>query len=185
MEKSNFGKTKLYWAKIAAGISFSIISTFIMFAVAFLAALCLYGTKGFNAAFQLIYPHNLDPITCGQAILMAYGCMVFSAVIVGVFVMVLSELLHSNIAVLSVSMGMLFLATILNIPEQYRVLAQIYDWLPWCFLATWNVFGQYTLPVFGYYFTPWQAVPLIYLIGSIAIAFLGEPLYKRYQINGR
>ncbi len=150
-----FGKTKLYWAKIIARISFSAISTIIMSCVAFLTTFCLYGAEGFDTAFQLIYTRNSDPITCGQAILIAYGCMVFAAVVVSVFVMVLSELLHSNIAVLSISTGMLFLAMILNIPEQHRVLAQIYDWLPWCFLAPWNVFNQYTISLFGHYFTPW------------------------------
>ncbi len=180
-----FGKTKLYWVKLVAGISFSVISTIVMCTLAFLTTFCLYGLNGFGAAFQLMYTRNSDPITCGQAILIAYGCMVIAAAAVSVFVMVLSELLRSNIATLAVSAGLLILPMIVSVPEQYRVLAQIWDWLPWCFLAPWNVFNHYTLSLFGCYFTPWQAVSIIYVIVGTVLVLIGKPLYKRYQINGR
>lgn len=39
------------------------------------------------------------------------------------FVMVLSELLHSNIAALAISTALLFMAMIVHVPKQYRVLA--------------------------------------------------------------
>ncbi len=179
------GKEKLYWAKLGAGISFSAVSAFLLTVTAFGAAFVLYGTEGFEAAFQLMYPRSSDPITCGQAMLLAYGCMGMAAVAVGIFVMVLSELLHGNLAALSVSVGLMLLAMIVSIPAQYRVSAQIWDWLPWCFLTPWNVFGCYTLPLFGQYLSPWQAVPGIYLAASIALALLGKPLYKHYQVSGR
>ncbi len=181
----SLGKTKLYWAKITAGIGFSIISSIILFAVTFLGAVALHGAKGFHAAFQLLYSGNSDPITCGQAILIAYGCMVAAAVAMSILVMVLSELLHSNIAALAVSTALLIMPMFISIPQQYRVIAQIWDWLPWSFLAPWNVFNQYTLPLLGHYLTPWQAAPILYFIMSAALGWLGKPLYKRYQIRGR
>ncbi len=181
----SLGKTKLYWAKIAVGVSFSVICSFIMFAVTFLTTACLYGTEGFHAAFQLMYTRNSDPITCGQAILIAYGCMVFAAIVISTIVMFLSELLNSNLATLAISTALLIMPMFVSVPEQHRVLAQIFDWLPWCFLTPWNVFNQYTLSVFGHYLTPWQAVPMLYFAVSIVIVFLGQPLYKKYQISGR
>ena len=181
----SFGKTKLYWAKIATGISFAAVSTAMIFAVTVLIAICLYGTEGFNAAFQLMYPQSSAPITCGQAILIAYGIMLITAIIISVFVMVLSELLHSNIATLSISIGLLILSMVVSVPRQYRVIAQIWDWLPWSFLAPWNVFNQYTFPLLGHYFAPWQAVPIIYFVISVMIAFGGKPIYQRFQVSGR
>ncbi len=179
------GKGKLYWAKIGAGLSLSVLSAVLLSAIAFLTVFLLHGTEGFGAAFQLMYTRNSSPITCGQAIFIAYGCLVVSAAAVGIFVMVLSELLHSNMAALTMSVGMVFLSMILNIPEQYRVLSQIWDWLPWCFLGPWNVFGCYTLPVFGHYLVSWQAVPLLCLGAGIAMAFAGRACYRRYQVSGR
>lgn len=182
---SPLGKTRLYWTKIAVGISFAMISTILFCAVTFVLTLCLYGSGGFQAAFQLIYAQNSDPITCGQAVIIAYGNMMFAAILTSVFVMVLSELLHSNIATLAVSTGLLIVAMMVNVPERYRMLAQIWDWFPWCFIVPWNVFGQYTISVFGHYLAPWQAVPMIYFACSAIIAVIGKPVYQRFQITGR
>lgn len=182
---SPLGKTMLYRAKIAAGISFAMVCTLLFSVFTFVPALCIYGAEGFPAAFQLILADNSDPVTCGQAILIAYGNMMATAVITSVFVMVLSELLHSNIATLAVFIVLIISAMIFNVPEQYRVLSQIWTWLPWCFLTPWNVFGQYTVSIFGHYLTPWQAAPMIYLALCVMIAAIGKPVYQRYQVSGR
>lgn len=182
---SPLGKTRLYWAKMAAGISFAVMSTILFFLFLYAATICLYGAEGFQAAFQFIYPNSSEPITCGQAVLIAYGNMVIAAVIISIFVMVLSELLHSNIAVLAVSTILLIMTMIVGVPEQYRVLAQIWSWFPWCFPAPWNVFGKYTISVFGHYLTPWQAVPMIYTALSVLLGAVGKPIYQRFQVSGR
>lgn len=182
---SSLGKTRLYWAKTAAGISFAAVSTLVFLIVTFIMTICLHGAGGFNAPFQLIYVANSDPISCGQAILIAYGNMMFTAILIGVFVMALSELLHSSIATLAVSTGLLIVEMIVSVPEQYRILSQIWNWLPWCFPAPWNVFGQYTISVFGNYLAPWQAVPLIYIVTGVIIAAVGKPVYQRFQVSGR
>lgn len=111
--------------------------------------------------------------------------MTFAAIVTSIFVMVLSELLRNNIVALAVSTGLLIMEMIVVVPEQYRLLAQIWDWLPWCFLAPWNMFGKYTVSIFGHYFTSWQAVPIIYLVVSIVIAAVGKPIYQRFQVSGR
>lgn len=182
---SPLGKTWVYWAKIIAGISFAVISTILLSFFTFIMTICLHGADGFRAAFQLIFISNSDPITCGQAILIAFGSMTFAAIVTSIFVMVLSELLRNNIAALAVSTGLLIMEMIVVVPEQYRLLAQIWDWLPWCFLAPWNMFGKYTVSIFGHYFTSWQAVPIIYLVVSIVIAAVGKPIYQRFQVSGR
>lgn len=182
---SPFGKTMLYWAKITAGITFAAISTILLLAFTFVSTICLYGPNGFQAAFQLIFTQNSDPVTCFQAVLIAFGNMVITTVIVSIIVMVLSEMLQSNIAALAISTGFLILPIIVQIPMQYRVLAQIWDWFPWNYLSRQNVFGQYTISVFGHYFTPWQAVPVIYAASSVLIAAIGKPIYQRFQVSGR
>lgn len=182
---SAFGKRRLYWAKIAAGVSFAAVSTLLFFVFIFTMTVCIYGAEGFHAAFQLIYALSPEPITCGQAILIAYGNMMLTAVLLSVFVMVLSELLHSSIATLAVSAGLQIVALIVIMSEQYRVLSQIWNWMPWCFLTPWNVFGEYTLSVFGHYLAPWQAVPLLYIAAGMIIAAIGKPIYQRFQVTGR
>ena len=182
---SSLGKTKLYQAKIAAGIAFSASVALLFIAVTFLLTLLLFGTNGFHAAFQLIYPRCPEPLTCGQALLIAYGILLIVSVTVSIFVMILSELLHSNIAALSIITGLLLSSMIISVPEQYRLLAQLWDWLPFCLITPWNIFGTYTLSLFGAHLPPWQAAPLLYLLAGAVIAFLGKPFYKRFQISGR
>lgn len=182
---SPLGKTKLYLAKITAGISFAAISTILVSVITSVIILCIYGAEGYNAIFQLIYNGNSDPITSGQAVIIAYGNMVITVVIVSIFVMVLSEMLHSNIAALSVSTVLLILPMFFSVPARYRVLSQIWDWYPWGYLAPWNVFGNYTISIFGHYLTPWQAVPIIYFVLCVIIVLIGKPIYERFQVSGR
>lgn len=182
---SPLGKTALYSAKIAVGISFAALSTALYLVFLFLSTLCLYGLEGAQAPYQFLDALSSDPISCGQALLIAYGILFIATVVTGVFVMVLSELLQSGIATLAVSTGLLLLSMIFSMPKQYRVLSQIWDWLPWSFLSPLNVFGNYTVSVFGHYFTPWQAVPVLYLAAGIIIVLIGKPVYRRFQVSGR
>lgn len=182
---SPMGRKKLYWAKITAGISYAAVAVLAFFAVISLLAFSLYGSEGFGAAFQLHSRSNSDPITCGQALLIAYANMLIAAIFVSIAVMILSELLHSSMAALAISAGMLIASMVVSVPEYYRGIAQIWSWLPWCFPAPWNVFGKYTLSVLGTHLTPWQAVPLIYALLSVAAAWGGKFIYQRYQVSGR
>lgn len=182
---STHGKGIAYWAKILAGISYAVGISLILSTVAFGLAFAVYGTDGFTAMFQLIFVDYSYPLTAGQGVLILYGCMFVTAVIFSVFVMLLSEMLHSSIATLAITSGTLILSMICSIPPQYRVLAQIWDWLPSGFLTPWNVFDLRLLSVFGHYFTAWQAVPLIYALLSVAVAWSGKLVYQRYQVSGR
>lgn len=179
------GKTTLYWAKISAGITCAAGAALVFFALLAAVTFTLYGTDGFHAAFQLLYSRNSDPITCGQALLISLGNVLVTAVTVGALVMMLSELLHSSMAALAVSAGLLTASMAISVPNYIRWLSQLWDWQPWSFMAGWNIFGRYTLPVLGAYLTPWQAVPLIYLLLMALAAWGARAAYRRYQVSGR
>ena len=133
----------------------------------------------------MVFAQYSYPLTAGQAILIIYGCVLVTTVIFSVFVMLLSEMLHSNIATLAITSGMLMLSMICTIPAQYRVAAQIWAWFPSSFLTPWNILDVRLVSVFGHYFTAWQAVPVIYIIISIIIAAIGKPIYQHFQVSGR
>ncbi|MDO5401106.1 MAG: ABC transporter permease subunit [Eubacteriales bacterium] len=179
------GKGQLYWAKMLAGISCAVAAALVLCAVTVAITVMLYGGGGFHGAFQLDNRGSSDPITCGQAMLIAYGNLLVTAVLVAVAVMLLSELLRSSMAAMAISAGMLLASMLVNVPEYDRVLAQLWDWQPWAFLAPWNVFGRYTLPVPGGYLTAWQAVPILYVLVCAAAAWGGRWVYRRYQVSGR
>lgn len=187
MLSSIWGKKDVYWAKILAGISVSIAASLLMTGFAVGLSLGIYGSEGFQAAFQLYPSNNMYsyPMTIGKACMIAYGMLLITAILASLFVMVLSELLHSNIATLSVSTGIIIAGLICSIPAQYRVWAQIWNWLPMTFLDSWNIFDLRLLTVFGHGFVAWQAVPVIYILCSIGLAVVGRYVYKGYQVSGR
>lgn len=185
MLSSAKGKTTAYWAKILAGITFAVAAATIMSLTTLFLCLSIFGAEGFDTPMQIYFPAYSYPLTMGKACLIAYGILILTSILAGVFVMVLSELLHSGVATLAISSGLIILGGMISMPVQYRVLAQIWDWSPMVYLATWNIFDSRTLTLFGQCFTSWQVVPVLYILLSIVLAFAGKYIYQRYQVSGR
>ena len=180
------GKSLAYWAKLLAGGTVSAVCALILSLAAATFSLGIYGATGFHAALQLEVHFYSYSLTLGQACLIMYGALIVTSLLASVFVMVLSELLHSNIAALAVSTGLILLGIIIgSIPDQYRIIAQIWDSLPMTFLAPWNVFSVRPITLLGHCFTSWQTIPIIYILCSILIAVAGKRVFQQYQVSGR
>lgn len=182
---SKLGKRKLYWAKILAGFTFAAGSTLLFSAAAVLLSFLLYGTGGSQAAIQLVFTKSSLQLNMGEMVLILYGVMLVSAILAGVFIMVLSELLRSNIGTLSIVTGILLLTMFVQVPSQYRVSSQLWSYIPSNFISPWNTFGAKLVPVAGTYLPPWQAVPVCYLLLAGLLALAGRRIYERYQVGGR
>lgn len=179
------GKSRLYLAKIAAAVFFSIAVATLLFAATLLTTLIVYGPDDPSAALQLIYPQTSAPITCARAVVILFVSLLAAAVVTGILCAMLSEALGNGIAVIAVMIALLIVPMMFSVPEQYRIAAQIWNWLPFGFVSPWNIFGGYTLPIFGKYFAPWQAVPGIYALAGAAAALMGFVGYRRWNVGGR
>lgn len=179
------GKTIAYQAKMLAGITMAVIGSTAMTVTIVGLSLGAFGAAGFQAVLQLLYEGYSYPLTVGQACLITYGILILTSILEAVFVMVLSEILHSNLATLAVSSALIFAGMMIHIPEQYRMISQIWNSLPITFLTLWNIFDVRLISVFGHYFVSWQAVPVIYMVCGIVMAVLGRRVYQRYQVSGR
>jgi len=182
---SKFGKNIAYWAKFFAGISFATGTALLLLTFAVLLAFGAYGIGDFNAMIQLVFAQYSYSLTAGQMVLILYGCVLATTMVYSALIMLLSEMCHNSIATLAITSGMLIFSMIGSVPFQYRVLSQIWNWLPSGFLAPWNIFDVRLLLIFGHYFTAWQAVPAIDVIASFLLAFIGKPIYQQFQISGR
>lgn len=179
------GKRRLYWVKLFAGITVGFVGALLMTALTWILCLCVYGSEGFDTAIQIFYTNYAGNITMGQACLIAYGCLLVAAFLIGVFVMFLSELFRSSIAAISITTGMILAGMLVQIPAEYRILGQIWDYMPTCFLAMWNTFDLRLISLFGTHFTSYQIVPLLYIVAAALLAWLGSRIYCRHQISGR
>lgn len=181
------GKNMVYWAKIAAGTSVSAGCAMVLSVLTFGLIFAIYGAEGFQASLRLsayMWASSCT-LTIGQACLVAYGILVITAAFVSVIVLVLSEVLRNNIATLAVCVGMIIAGMLVKIPYQYRVLSQLWDWLPLRFLNADNTFDIRMFPVFGHCFVSFQIVPVIYILTGVAAAIVGKVVYRNYQVSGR
>ena len=185
MLSSAKGETTAYCAKILAGITISVAAATLMSLTTIILCLSIFGADGFETPMQIYFTTYSYPLAMGEACLIAYGVLIITSILAGVFVMVLSELLHNGVATLAISSGLIILGGMISMPVQYRILAQIWDWSPMAYLSTWNVFDSRTLTLFGQCFTSWQVVPVIYILLSVALAVGGKYIYQRYQVSGR
>jgi hypothetical protein len=179
------GKMRLYWVKLFSGMTVGFVGALLMTALTFGLCFGIYGTEGFDTAIQIFYNDYAGNITVGQACLIAYGCLLVTAFLISIFVMFLSELFHSSIAAIAITAAMILAGALVQPPAEYRILGQIWDYLPTCFLAMWNTFDIRLVSLFGTHFTSYQIVPLIYVVVASLLAFLGRRIYCRRQISGR
>ena len=182
---SRYGKGTLYLAKMLAGISFSAGVSLLYTIAAFALTMAVYGSDGFSSAIQLIYAEYSAPLSIGGVVLISYGLMLAASVLTGVFTMVLSEILRNGTGTLAVIGGITILSMYVLIPAQYRVLAQIWNYLPCVFVYIQNILNCRLIPFFGTYLTNIQFVPILYIATGGILSVAGFKIYQRYQVSAR
>lgn len=180
------GKTLAYWAKIFAGGTVSIAFAGGLSLIVAILSFAIHGAGGSQTAIQLVLYFYSGSLTLGQAYLIMSAVLMITALLWGVFVMVLSEILRSNVATLAVSTGLILSGMIVDsISDRFRIISQLWDSLPMRFLSPWNVFSVRPITLSGHCFTSWQIIPVIYILCSIIIAILGKRAFQQYQVSGR
>lgn len=182
---SRYGKGTLYLAKMLVGISFAVGISLLYTIAAVLLVLVVYGGDGFFAAFQLIDSNYSAPISVGHAVLIGYGLLLVAALLIGVFVMVLSEILKNGIGTLATISGIIIWAMFVSIPYHYRVLSQIWNYLPSIFISRSGIFDCRLIPFFGTYLTNIQFVPFLYIVIAGILSVVGYKIYQKYQVGAR
>lgn len=182
---SKYGRGVIYRAKFMAGLLVAFLMSFVIAITTVGMAFLIYGSEGFDTAFQLIYVGSSCPITVGQAVLIAYVMVLFVGAFTGAIVMMLSELLHSSVGTLAIVIGMVLLSMMIVVPEEYRLVEQLWSYLPSNFVAVWSIFSPCTVVILGKIFLAWQVVPVLYVVlGSVA-ALLAKNAFVKYQVSGR
>ena len=177
---SKHGKRRLYYAKIAAGITVGLSSAVLLFVFFLLLTLSIYGSDGMGAQLQLaaISPY---PLTIGQGILILFALYVLAALLFSVFAMFSSELFRSSVAVMAVMVFGILLSLVIHIPDRWRVLSQLWHLLP-SQVVTPEVFHEYRLlPWLGGYLNVLQTVPLFYAFLIIGLIVVGRCFFKNYK----
>ena len=181
---SRHGRTKIYWAKVCAGISLTVLCVVITSALTMPISLIAFGIDGFSADIDLIYPYPGN-LTVGKMLIIAEFCILAATVFCGVFAMLLSLCLHNSTASLGSSAAILTLGAMLYMAPKNRILGQISGVLPGAFISQWKFMDIRLMELFGHYFTCYEYVPVLYLIFDILIIVAGKFIYEKMQIKSR
>lgn len=182
---SKCGRGEVYRAKFGAGILLAFGMSLIMVLFTLGLALSVYGAEGFHGAFQLEYSGCSAPISVGEAVIIAYTMVLFAGVFMGALVMMLSEVLHSSVGTLAIATGIIVLPMFFTMPEEYRLLGQLWSYLPSDFVAVWSLFSPQTVVIGKVVLQAWQAVPILYTALGVVFALVTKRAFVRYQVSGR
>ena len=182
---SRYGKKQLYFAKIFAGITFSVISAILIFGVALFSNILVYGANGFQAKLQIAFPLSSWNMSVGESILVLFISLIAISVLYGGTVMLLSEVLKSSVAVMAIPIGITLLTMMVDVPYPFRLASQIYDLLPTNLLVKWELWDDRLICILGKYFINYQIAPIVYLLLAFFIIAIGKIIYQKYQVLAR
>jgi len=182
---SKCGREKVFGAKFLVGIGFAFFLSMLFAVTTICLAFALYGAEGFDGPLQLIYTGSAQPISLGQAVLIAYSVVVVTGIFTGALVLFLSEVLRNSVGTLAIVVGIIILPMFLTVPDEYRIWAQLWSYLPGDFVAAWTIFCPRIVMLFGKALQGWQIVPVVYMVLSILFGLGGRRAFVRYQVTGR
>ena len=184
---SRYGRKPVYLAKIFTGMTFSAGITLLLTLIFAIPTFLIYGTDGADTRMQLLKPEASWNLTAaGMTGIMLLLAMA-AALILSAAAMVLAEKSKSSTVPMAVLVSLLIVTNVVSIPDQYRVLSQIWGCLPTTIVSVWNSFSSRLVPapVPGGYLTVWQAAPLVYAAAAALLLALGYRIYRRFQAGGR
>lgn len=183
---TRFGRRPAFLAKLITAASFSICAVLLLFASAAVPSFLIYGMEGFQAQIQIALPGSSWDLTMGQAVLILTGISLAAAVLLSCAALLLAEIFKSSIPAAGILIGLLLISSFLNIPEQFRLLSQIWSYCPAKLISvTGSLLEPRLVPFFGTYLASWQFGPFLYLLLSIFFALGGYHIYRRWQAGGR
>ena len=183
---SRNGKKVLYWAKITAGMLFTMISTAIILLATAMPQLFAFGVDGLHAPIQLIVPASAVQMSFGEIILYVYLVAIVAAFLYCSIILCCSELFrNSTVAVVAIIVILVLIPMMIVIPYEYRVLAQIFELNPINVLALWSTLDYRLVPIGGGYLTVYQVAPVLYTVLIVVFLWVGRRAYLNYQVKGR
>ena len=175
---NKLGKKTTFLAKMSAGITVGLGTSVILTLSLFAVVLGYFGTEGYDLMMTVFFRDYTYPVTVGTGCIICYAILQVVALLWSIFVMAISEFIKNGMATLATTMLIVIVGGMISVPDQFRVIGQIWDWLPTSYLAFWNVFDERTLPMFGKYFLSWQVLPVLYLFATVIIFFVGKRKYE-------
>lgn len=178
---SRHGKGRLFFAKMAASITFGAACSVFMFIIFLLSAILVYGAEGSNVVIQICKPICSRSLTMGQAVFLMGGMYIVLGMVYSVLTIFLSEAVKSAIAVMGIMAGGMLFTLAYQIPYAHRVASQIYNLLPTRILNVEQLWDGRLVTVFGLHLTNYQTAIILYVVVSVLLVWQGNRIWKKLK----
>lgn len=178
------GRKKLAHAKILAGMTVGFFETVILIIACAGTEFAISGFKGYETSVRFFVGPTIMDMKIGDVLLWYVGIMLIIGLLFSAMSMCLSQVLHNSIAVVAVMM-LMWLLSMLNVPDSMGLIARMWNYLPVTFLGSWTVTDYHLVSLFGKQLTIIESAPLIYFILIVVFVSVTMLSYHRYQVKGR
>lgn len=134
---------------------------------------------------QMKVIHVPFALSIGQAVMILFGMTILAGVLESVFVMFLSELFNNSVSAMAIVVGIMLLSQVVTIPQNWRVLYELWNSMPSILLAEWSFLETRLVPFFGAYLTNFQFSAILYLVLTSIFVTIGKRRYQKFQVGGR
>lgn len=182
---SKLGKSKLYWAKLLAGITIGVGFSVLLVTASLGITAAVFGLNGFDAAIQFIL---LRPflISIGQAALILIALSIVASLLISVAVMLLSEITKNSLVTISLIAGALIVTLFIKeMPDSNRFLYELWYLLPTNLVSLSGAFRYTLLSIGSLQLTTYQFAPMALVLVTIAFSIIGKLVYSKYQVDAR
>lgn len=178
------GRRKLFTSKFLAGMTVGVLEALLIVLACVGTEFAVSGTGGIHSSVQFFVGPTAMNMEIGKAFLIFMGILFVISVLFSVMTMFLSQVCRNSIAVVAVMM-VLWLLSMVNIPNTLGIIARAWKYLPVTFLGSWTFTDYHLIWLFGKPLTIIESAPIIYIIVAIIMAIGTKFSYNKYQVNGR
>ena len=178
---SKHGKGRFFSAKTAAGLTFGVMCSVLLFFVYVVSLMCVYGPEGSSVVIQLYRPLCSRGLTMGQAVFLLGGIYIILGSIYSILAMFLSEAVKNAVAVMAIMTGGMLLTMFIQIPYQYRFVSQVYSLLPTRILNVEQLWDGRLLTIFGLHLTNYQTAVILYVVAGALLVWKGNRIWQKLK----
>ncbi|MCR5106251.1 MAG: hypothetical protein K6B68_17615 [Eubacterium sp.] len=182
---TRYGRKTMFISKIIAGLIFFLIYTTLLFVVLVCLVLVTKGLDGADSILQLEHPWVAYPFTFGEFCTKETIIVFTASILFAVVSMVFSLMFGRGLAVTGMMIGVFLTSGIITIPDRLRMLGHMRDLLPTNLSSIYSTYNFRLIGFGNHYITDYQFAPVLYIVLSVVLLFIGGMVYRRYQINGK
>lgn len=178
---SKHGKGRFFFAKTAAGLTFGVICSVLMFLVFVVSDICVYGPEGSSVVIQLYRPLCSRSLTMGQTVFLLGGIYIIVGIIYSILVMFLSEAVKNAVAAMAIMTGGMLLTMFIQISYQHRFVSQICSLLPTRILNVEQLWDGRLVSLFGMYLTNYRMAIVLYVAAGVLMIWQSNRIWQKLK----